>query len=502
MEKLFQLKKKVVEELPSSLREPHTVELPEQLKKSFEKNKRPLSDEACVMASKEDGRWRVVDFKDENVFAYDLVREKEELIVFQPTASGFSDILFDYPIFEAGIPYVNEQGEEELMLISGMKRYYLNDIQKRKWDYFFRPFLPLVGFQHRLKILELSENSSKQKKALGKLKTLVYFLFAAAIASSVFIPMTEGASAIGTFLLLIIWIGKWMKFRKQRKDYLKKEKELESYEAELLHLEKQVPDEVPTDKEISDMYNEELSFLDVEAIESLGLDSETIMELDSEINPRKLKGITIEDWAYIQPESSVGKSSLRPEHMVGVVVGEDGQPRYAVYFVQFIYPTDDLITVYGCFYDFILRETKGLATDEYFYRNVVSVASKTHEEESFLDPKRVSETTLFRLTVSSGDSIQVALTDERLVDDMNRRFEAKSKLRRKRRQNVLLKEESIKKSGAKNKKHEASEQTQDDEYERLINVAESELPATRAKKAIAFIRRELRAKGRVDTIAG
>lgn len=482
MEKIFDIDLNLRDELNLPSKKLEQLPVSEILKKAFKDKGVTLSDGlAFVVQETIDVSWRIVDHCDEDVRSYVLRREGDTINVFKPTYSGLSDHLFDYRIFEYG---------SEDLWCTGLERYFLDERQQRKWDYFFRPSQYLIGYPHQSMLHDLFTQKAEKEKNLPGLKFLTGFWALLIVMSIISIPFLNVVSYIGIVFFLGLFAKYFVNLREKAGGLDLINERIQLLIDEISHLQNQVPQNIPSDKEIDRWYDEELNYLEQEAIDALNLDPETILELSEDLNPHGLKGLLIEDWGPLQPIINVGIGSISRTNWHAVMVGEDSKPRYGVYFLQFIFPTNDLISVYSCYYDFIKRDRKGLLTDEYFYRHVVSVGSRTEEYENSLNPDRKTEATMFRLTVSSSDSIVVALTDDAVIEDMNKRFKDIEKLKKERRRRAM----AAQATGTGHQDHDPSD---DEYYENIVRMAESELPATRAKRAIAFIRSELRAKARI-----
>ena len=95
------------------------------------------------------------------------------------------------------------------------------------------------------------------------------------------------------------------------------------------------------------------------------------------------------------------------------------------YFVQFLFPTRDYIAVHGEFFDVITDATKGRLTDEYYYSDVTSVRTETRAP--VLEFLQHEEATTLRLTVASGDAVEVRFLDRNLQHTLNEYIEEQRK---------------------------------------------------------------------------
>lgn len=101
-------------------------------------------------------------------------------------------------------------------------------------------------------------------------------------------------------------------------------------------------------------------------------------------------------------------------------VGKDGKLRLGSYWFQCIFLTKDYIASYGTALDFINGHNVREISEEFFYLDVVRVGTNV---EDWTGTDISGKTTYvrnaekFSLTVSSGDSIEVYLPSQKLVDE-------------------------------------------------------------------------------------
>lgn len=97
--------------------------------------------------------------------------------------------------------------------------------------------------------------------------------------------------------------------------------------------------------------------------------------------------------------------------------GKDDTVRFAVYRVTIIQLAEHLLAAYACDFNFLKNVRLNEDTDEYHYRDIASVS--THEiSTSYKLPngKSLVHAQAFRLSVVSGESIQVTIGAEKLEE--------------------------------------------------------------------------------------
>lgn len=95
--------------------------------------------------------------------------------------------------------------------------------------------------------------------------------------------------------------------------------------------------------------------------------------------------------------------------------GSDARWRFACYHVQIIHLLEHHLASYACDFNLLRNAAVGDTTDEYFYKDVVSVSTKTESSNISLPNGVVLQSAqVFRLTTSGGTAIQVVIGDARL----------------------------------------------------------------------------------------
>jgi hypothetical protein len=160
-----------------------------------------------------------------------------------------------------------------------------------------------------------------------------------------------------------------------------------------LWLEQNKKKEVPTDSQVDTWLQEGIQKLVDQSLSKLSLDPS---ELKGESLP--IKGPIL--WSV----------SGIPNDNIAWKIGDDGIVRFGVYQVTIIHLTDRHLAAYACDYNFIRNVALNDRTDEYHYRDVVSVSTK-ESSSSYQLPTGVSLTLSqeFVLSVASGDKISVGI---------------------------------------------------------------------------------------------
>ena len=182
---------------------------------------------------------------------------------------------------------------------------------------------------------------------------------------------------------------------------------------------KQIPKNIPSDREMVDFIDARLADLEQRARQYLRLNQASIT-IEVTIPP-------IQEWAYLQPQDKPGYQAIsreNPEFLKAMRATSSDAPVYAVYYIQYLFPTKDYIAVHGEFFDAISDDTHGKLTDEYYYADVTSVRTEVSEvERRVYFSNRIPELVKLRLTVASGDAVEVRMLDERVQRTLNEYLE-------------------------------------------------------------------------------
>lgn len=499
------------------------INLPDDLREGFKKNRFTLPKQAFV-TQVDDQRWRLVAYDAGEPRAYDLVQSESKLKVQRHSESGLSKVLADYPVFHLGLgaeEYADINQEDHGVGVyvwgpfrDGRARQSLAKDQRQRWDYFFPIDRSYVGYPHRRRIHRWTKEKEDNTKALPK-KQLYRRI--SSVSTFVMLGLTGLTSLMGGDLAslaalttpmgiacLIMAIAVTIDIKNRETQNRERTAWIPLLRREGEELKAQAKDHAPPSDTAYDRWlQQDLAQLNNKVIETLNFESlnsgagsqepysevaleqnpdNSPLQLPLELNPRGLSGILLESWGLIQSDKARGIKDIHPLHLGAVRVGNDGRLRFGVQFFQFILPTGMQLAVYGSFWDCILRQEKGLLTDEFFYRDIVSLRSRASRVNRYFGSDDGTETMVFSMSVASGESIEVSLTDHNVLDDMTRRL-------KKRRKEELHQMRKL--------REEAGDSWEPENGETFTSIEDideegHELTATRAKAALAFIRPLLR----------
>lgn len=346
-----------------------------------------------------------------------------------------------------------------------------NSNQKRKWDYFFRPHNLLIGKHQKKQVLELEDEIEDMKKQNQKNLILYGCALVAAICLGIFV---SEMIFLAIPLIVLVYLPLLIKFQKQKK---LKEKWILSLTHEIKQLYQQVPVDIPSDEQMEAWLFEEIQHLKDKAIEELILDRDMILAIEGN-DPWGHPGITIPDWGAIQPKKTNGRDRVNDVHLKSFRVTKRNQLLFAVYYIQFIFLTKEQIAIYNTFYDFILGKPIGHTTHQYHYQDVVSIGTSNDTVPNIFDEHSEFDITLIQIAVSNNNPLQIALTDEKVIEDINKRIEEN---KRYAEQQAELEEENL----------DYSEMTlTPNEAYREVSYDKNDLPYTKAFAAMGHVRRE------------
>ncbi|RPE09154.1 hypothetical protein EGT74_19280 [Chitinophaga lutea] len=102
---------------------------------------------------------------------------------------------------------------------------------------------------------------------------------------------------------------------------------------------------------------------------------------------------------------------------LGMRKGKDKMLRFSVYHITIFHLDEYILASYRCDYNFLRGTSLNEATNEYHYKDVVSVATVEASSNFHLpDGQKFVHFQEFRLSVSSGESIRVTLNPQLLTD--------------------------------------------------------------------------------------
>lgn len=156
-----------------------------------------------------------------------------------------------------------------------------------------------------------------------------------------------------------------------------------------------------TDAEVDQWIREDLSSFASESLNKMGIDmDELVGEPLVVIGPRL--------WDY--------------EGRTYVKKGKDGVLRFSPVEAMVLNQTQNQLAIYQCVFDLTTGHLSHVDTDEYFYKDIVSISTKTESKTVRLKigdnveakPFEMKETEKFSLTTSGGTRVEVTVRDPKL----------------------------------------------------------------------------------------
>lgn len=167
----------------------------------------------------------------------------------------------------------------------------------------------------------------------------------------------------------------------------------------------------PSDAQMDEWLAEDVDALFERARKSLTIEPEQVIAEPVLVGP----GLLFMGW----PEAA----RIEPEHLPPNAwkAARDGVLRVGAFSYQVLFPMDRFLAAFTCVYDFIEGKAYNERTEEFFYRDVVSVATRVDEmavekiaRKGLLRRKetasyKFNDFESFRLTVTSGESLSVVV---------------------------------------------------------------------------------------------
>jgi hypothetical protein len=156
----------------------------------------------------------------------------------------------------------------------------------------------------------------------------------------------------------------------------------------------------PSDSQMDAWLEEDLKLLDKKALDKLNIDESEVVGEGVVITGPRLYNFGGAGWAHKR--------------------GNDNILRYTPVDVCVINFTQNQLVSYTCALDLTTGNAVSENTDEYFYKDVVSVATKTESRKVTLEGKviQMNAAETFSLTTSGGTSISVMLSDPTFIEQM------------------------------------------------------------------------------------
>jgi hypothetical protein len=157
------------------------------------------------------------------------------------------------------------------------------------------------------------------------------------------------------------------------------------------------------DSDIDNQFKNDLDEIAKRALDKLGLDEDDDLT-ESRKEPLILKGPILWETSGVNNKDLLWKK------------GKDNTVRFAINRVTVIYFSKHLLGAYACDFNFIKDVTLNERTDEYFYRDIVSVSTnETSTSYTLPNGTKLTHSREFRLSLSNGEAIQVFIDSGKLT---------------------------------------------------------------------------------------
>jgi hypothetical protein len=150
--------------------------------------------------------------------------------------------------------------------------------------------------------------------------------------------------------------------------------------------------------------------------------SPDLLELERQL------GVYVEGPGLLQSDALRARERLEPQpricsHFDAWTLTADKVPFFAINCVQFVFMTQQQISVSRLFYNFIENKVGSEMNEEFYYDHVVSVALQELRYDSHASvyiPEKM-DVPVFAFSVSSGQTIQLAFMNQRVLDSVVQR---------------------------------------------------------------------------------
>lgn len=142
----------------------------------------------------------------------------------------------------------------------------------------------------------------------------------------------------------------------------------------------------------------------------------------SDLNKRSLERLNIDESELIRDSVVIRgpilwETSGIPDNELAWKKSKDKQIRFSINAMTIIHLTEHKLSSYQCDYNFIRGVPLNERDDEFHYRDVVAVSTRDDSTNYTLpNGSLMKQAQFFKLSVSSGDSIQVIVNSRELVD--------------------------------------------------------------------------------------
>jgi hypothetical protein len=157
---------------------------------------------------------------------------------------------------------------------------------------------------------------------------------------------------------------------------------------------------VPSDNEVDNWFEEDIARITEQSLSKVGLDESQLIR-----EPLAITGPILWSTNGVPQEDLLWKK------------GKEDVVRFAVNRVTVIHLSDQLLAAYACDFNFLKNVSLNERTDEYHYKDVVSVSTQ-EDSTSYTLPTGVSlvHSQAFRLSVASGEAIKVTIGAAKLAE--------------------------------------------------------------------------------------
>jgi len=332
----------------------------------------------------------------------------------------------DYPIFRAGIPF----SKKKKLFISGEERSNLKDEKQiNKWDYFFRASEEELIQQHLYMINELEESAEKyQEKMIEHLVKIGGVFIGAIILSFVvwgligFAAFFYGLYHFRDDIMAAYKAYDIISILKNFASKITEEKKL---------LENQIVQTNISGGQIEKWFDEEIFQLDESVATEFSLPQDQIKRLkwkdigdDRLYDENGITGLIVKEWGYFQPFETNGKKTIIRKHWYHLhgLRFHKNKPLVGVYYLTFIYLTSKTLAVSSFFYDFILSRRFGQTTNQYYYKDIVSIGTAITETKMSSEADEL-ETEQVIISFYNSEKISITLTDKVAIENLRERID-------------------------------------------------------------------------------
>ena len=321
-----------------------------------------------------------------------------------------------------------------------------DELQKLKWNYFYRPLPSLVGRPQKRTIKKLQKENKALTEQISELnKILIFIIIGAVIGFLVSLSVNEMLVLLAIIAGVVGYLIKFIE-----KSNLTKI--LESNNTTIIHLRKeieflkqQIPERPPS-KIIEKHLIGELRAMEMKCLSEIINANVDHDKMDDLIRHEPIsdivRGLLIQGWGLLQPSSINGPFGSEKTGFDRVTadignkiatwrISKSGSPLYRVLYIQYIFLLDKNINVYGFFYDFITRKPYGKRSETFQYNHVsnFSIREVELDGDEFTEELYISKTltrklfnkeiNAFTLAVTSGEHFRCVLIDDAVVEGMN-----------------------------------------------------------------------------------